>query len=65
MPKPGRTATRWALPTIGLAAVACVGCCALPLLAAGSFIGGGLAAALTRASVSTSRWSGLGVRQPR
>jgi hypothetical protein len=44
MPKPlGRTAKRWGLPAIGLAAVACVGCCALPLLAAGSILGGGLA----------------------
>jgi hypothetical protein len=44
MPKtPGRTARRWGLPAIGLAAVACVGCCALPLLAAGSIVGGGLA----------------------
>jgi hypothetical protein len=44
MPKPlGRTAKRWGLPAIGLAAVACVGCCALPLLAAGGILGGGLA----------------------
>ena len=44
MPKPPRqTATRWALPAIGLAAVACVGCCALPLLAAAGIVGGGLA----------------------
>jgi hypothetical protein len=28
---------------IGLAALACVGCCALPLLAAGSIVSGGLA----------------------
>src|SRR5438046_1882649 len=34
MPKPGRPASRWGLPAIGLAAVACVGCCALPLLVA-------------------------------
>jgi mercuric ion transport protein len=38
-----RNAKRWGLPAIGLAAVACVGCCALPLLAAGSIVGGGLA----------------------
>ena len=44
MPKPlERNATRWGLPAVGLAAVACVGCCALPLLAAGSIVGGGLA----------------------
>ena len=44
MPKPlERTAKRWGLPAIGLAAVACVGCCALPLLAAGSIVGGSLA----------------------
>ncbi|PXX03240.1 hypothetical protein [Mycolicibacterium moriokaense] len=38
-----RNAKRWGLPAIALAAVACVGCCALPLLAAGSIVGGGLA----------------------
>src|ERR1700747_2721091 len=38
-----RTAKRWGLPAIGLATLACVGCCALPLLAAGSIVGGGLA----------------------
>ncbi|ODU22183.1 MAG: hypothetical protein ABS80_17110 [Pseudonocardia sp. SCN 72-51] len=44
MPKPlGRGAKRWGLPTIGFAALACVGCCVLPLLAAGSILGGGLA----------------------
>ena len=44
MPNPlERNAKRWGLPAIGLAAVACVGCCALPLLAAGSIVGGGLA----------------------
>jgi hypothetical protein len=43
MPKPlERNATRWGLPAVGLAAVACVGCCALPLLATGSIVGGGL-----------------------
>ncbi|MDQ1720058.1 MAG: hypothetical protein QOE89_4011 [Pseudonocardiales bacterium] len=44
MPKPlERNAKRWGLPPIGLAALACVGCCALPLLAAGSIVGGSLA----------------------
>jgi mercuric ion transport protein len=44
MPKPlERNAKRWELSAIGLAALACVGCCALPLLAAGSIVGGGLA----------------------
>lgn len=44
MPKPlERNVKRWGLPAIGLAAVACVGCCALPLLAAGSVVAGGLA----------------------
>lgn len=38
-----RNATRWGLPAVGLAALACVGCCALPMLAAGSIVGGGLA----------------------
>jgi len=38
-----RTAKRWGLPAIGVAAAACVGCCALPLLAAGSLVSGGLA----------------------
>jgi mercuric ion transport protein len=38
-----RTTRRWGLPAIGFAVVACVGCCALPLLAAGSIVGGGLA----------------------
>ena len=38
-----RNATRWGLPAIGLAVLAWVGCCALPLLAAGSIVGGGLA----------------------
>ncbi len=43
MPKPsGRTPKRRGLLAIGLAAVACVGCCALPLLAAGTILGGGL-----------------------
>lgn len=43
MPKPlERNAKRWGLPAIGLATVACVGCCALPLLAAGGVAGGGL-----------------------
>jgi mercuric ion transport protein len=44
MPKPlERNAQRWGVPAIGLAAVGCVACCALPLLAAGSIVGGGLA----------------------
>ena len=44
MPKPlERNAKRWGLPAIGLAALACVGCCGLPLLAAGSIVGGSLA----------------------
>ena len=44
MPKPlERNAKRWGLSAIGLAALVCVGCCALPLLAAGSVVGGGLA----------------------
>ena len=44
MPKAhGRTTRRWGLSAIGLGVVACVGCCALPLLAAGSIVGGGLA----------------------
>jgi mercuric ion transport protein len=44
MPKPlERNDKRWGLPAIGLAVLACVGCCALPLLAAGSIVGGGLA----------------------
>jgi hypothetical protein len=44
MPKPlERNAKRWGLPAIGLAALACVGCCALPLLAAGSIVGSGVA----------------------
>ncbi|PXX06236.1 hypothetical protein [Mycolicibacterium moriokaense] len=44
MPNPlERNAKRRGLPAIGLAALACVGCCALPLLAAGSIVGGGLA----------------------
>lgn len=38
-----RNAKRWGLPVIGLGVVACIGCCALPLLAAGSIVGGGLA----------------------
>lgn len=38
-----RNARRWGLPAIGVAALACVGCCALPVLAAGSIVGGGLA----------------------
>ena len=38
-----RNTPRWGLPAIGLAALACVGCCALPLLAADSIVGGGLA----------------------
>lgn len=37
-----RSAKRWGLPAIGLAVSACVGCCALPVLAAGSIVGGGL-----------------------
>jgi mercuric ion transport protein len=44
MPKPTpRTAARWGLLPIGLAALACVGACALPLIAAGGVLGGGLA----------------------
>ena len=43
MPKTlGRATKRWGLPAIGLATVACVGCCALPLVAAGGVLGGGL-----------------------
>jgi mercuric ion transport protein len=38
-----RTATRRGLLPIGLAALACVGACALPLIAAGGVLGGGLA----------------------
>jgi mercuric ion transport protein len=38
-----RNAKRWGLPAIGVAALACVGCCALPVLAAGGILGGGLA----------------------
>lgn len=38
-----RNAKRWGRPTIGLAAaLACVGCCALPALAAGGIVGDGL-----------------------
>ena len=37
----GRTTWRWGLPAIGLAAIGCVGCCALPLVAAGGVLGGG------------------------
>jgi mercuric ion transport protein len=44
MPKAlGPRTKRWGLPAIGLAAVTCVGVCALPILAAGSILGGGLA----------------------
>jgi mercuric ion transport protein len=44
MPKAGgRATTRWGLSAIGLGVVACVGCCALPVLAAGGIVGGGLA----------------------
>lgn len=44
MPKRSeRNLKRWGLPAIGFGALACVGCCALPLLAAGSIVGGGLA----------------------
>ena len=39
----GRTARKWGLSAIGLAAVGCVGCCALPLLAAGGVLAGGAA----------------------
>jgi hypothetical protein len=38
-----RTATRWTLLPIAVAAAACVGCCALPLIATGGVLGGGLA----------------------
>jgi len=38
-----RTTTRWRLLPIGLAALACVGVCALPLVAAAGVVGGGLA----------------------
>lgn len=38
-----RNGKRWGLSAIGLAAVACVGCCALPLVAAGGILGGGVA----------------------
>ena len=38
----GRT-TRWGLSAIALGALACIGYCALPLLAAGGILGGGLA----------------------
>ena len=44
MPKArGHGSARWGLSAIGLGVVACVGCCALPLLAAGSIVDGGLA----------------------
>jgi mercuric ion transport protein len=44
MPEPlERNARRWGLPAIGLAALAGVGCCALPALGAGSIVGGSLA----------------------
>jgi hypothetical protein len=44
MPRPKtRAASRWGLASIGVAAVACIGCCALPLIAAGGVLGGGLA----------------------
>lgn len=36
-------AKRWGLPASGLAAVACVACCAVPLVAAGGILAGGLA----------------------
>jgi hypothetical protein len=36
-------ARRWGLPAVGLATVACIGCCAVPLVATGSLLGGGLA----------------------
>ena len=46
MPKTPKTLTdpgkRWGLPAIGVAAVACMACCALPLVAAGGILGGGL-----------------------
>jgi mercuric ion transport protein len=42
------TTKRWRLLSIGLAALACVGVCALPLVAAAGVVGGGLA--LTRDS---------------
>ena len=41
---PART-TRWGLGAIGLGTLACIGCCALPLLAAGGILSGSLAVA--------------------
>lgn len=38
-----RTARKWGLSAIGLTAIGCVGCCALPLLAAGGILGGSAA----------------------
>jgi hypothetical protein len=44
MPRPkSRASTRWGLLPIGIAAVACIGCCAVPLIAASGVLGGGLA----------------------
>jgi mercuric ion transport protein len=61
MPKTPKTLTRrgkrWGLPAIGLAAIACVACCALPLVAAGGILGGGLA--LLSDPCFTPVWIGL------
>ena len=52
-----RRGKRWGLPAVGLAALGCVACCVVPLVAAGGVLGGGLA--LLGDPCFTPVWIGL------